>query len=435
MNIARFDQLLISISNQIQQYLTNKHHVPLYTHLLQHDFNNLIQVYLKIRHHLVSHRWKQEARLPILPIKELKKQLHEHTSASLKQHLHPKQIAHLIKTAACFLNKDIIKIISDETLTQKDTLKNTLANSVFIPVTMLPSIYHHKIDTIIKTLRDLPTTFWVSIVGSQALFALLITISHENFDPKDIYHIMETRDLDIRVIAKPDISDAEFKYVQNKLYNIMKSFNPQIEQNSGMIPNGRYCTFTDKNAKFDLVLTTDNTEFSNCSVAMPLFDYTQCMFMDYTALIRLAKHEICIYQLENYITYSNTNALAYTMKLLTMLEWLKFKLVPSQQTAWSSMNAEYMNSIKSFFYKKYQHSAPHQIPEQSTQPLFCASYDDFPPLPSTASTILVNKTETIPKPIIFLAPSIASIPTPAVQQLRDQDFPPLSITTRHQKQR
>ncbi|MBP9723106.1 MAG: hypothetical protein KBD64_08175 [Gammaproteobacteria bacterium] len=408
MNVALFDKKLITLSGLVRSFSTTHDPSSAQAFLIRHDFSNLLELYKKIRRHLIAYRWKKESKLPVMPDSELTMKIARASSdgATPAEAL---TLEHYLKTLACFINKDIAKIVSEPTV--PEDLKKILSNRVFIPITLLPPKYRHTICTVINQLRDLPSTFNVSIVGSQALFGLIITLLDKDIDPRNIFEVMNTRDLDVRVIAPIDISKDAFDDAVFKLGTVMRSLSsasPEIH--AGSYKESRFCTFTNRESKFDLVLTTANTEISSASFGLPLFEYSSCMFVDYTALRRLAKHELYIYELTTYIRDSNFIALAYIIKQRRMLERWGFALSFEQQHEWENIPAKLMDEARQEFNRKYAATAIDWVIGSVAATVTPTRYDEkhFPSLPDAGSAASpasrVLHTTAWKKPLLLAPP-------------------------------
>lgn len=407
MNIPRFDQVLIKLNHSVLHFCSTKQNNTIYKNIFSYDIKNLIQYYLTVRTILIQHRQGEDAKLPTLSINEFKKRLYSNSTPRKDLDLKSIDIAHSFRTASCFINKDIVRIIKEQQLPELKEV--ALSKAIFIPISLLPVRYHQIIHNIIAVTYSLSTHLMISIVGSQAMFALLVTLYDTEVDPIDIYKHMDSRDLDIRLVAPSNISDEAFiSYIQ--FLALHMNFNSEATQRSEILPHLKYCTFTDRKANLDLVLTTDNTEFSNCSVAIPLFDWHR-VFMHPKALLAISHGQIIINHLEQYVSTNNIIALAYIMKLINLLSPWDFQLSTEQQLIWEKIPEKSMKEIQEKHHQKYLTDAI--LPQAK----LCVPFDEknFPPLVLHSAGIRTITTGTLPT-------------APTLQPLQEKDFPKLRAT-------
>ncbi len=424
MNTLEFDKRLIETAQAIKYFNSVRTNQQTYKQIFSFDLSSILMAYLSVRDVLIRNRRGDEAYLCPLTLKQLQRELYS-IKSSKRHDLSQKNIAHNLRTASCFLNKAIIRILKEGVLTASQD--NHLAKAVYLPISMLPVKYHQFISKVIEIMAE-PTgifnMFSISIVGSQALFAFLVTILETHIDPRELFNFMETRDLDIRLLVPENFTDEQFKYCI-ELIKYKFQFSPSIIERCFISPSLKYCTFTDHGSKLDFVLSTDHRQFSNCAISIPLTNFNRAT-MRPEGLLSLSNCLIDVPSLDEDIENNNVAALAFIMKLINILTPWDMRLLEAQQKKWDSISD--LTSIRAIYDAKYLPTA--YKPKDSTVPAVSLTDKDFPPLvPSSIPSSHEGEPTERAKQGAVQTRMWPSTKKPSSTYDMDKQFPALSLGT------
>ena len=408
MNINRFDTLLINVNHSVARFCdADQGNRNIYKPIYRHDVATLTRQYLSVRRILIQNCRPSESDITLTHA-ELLRAIHYLPKTKCPD-FNLKSIAHELFLAACFLNKEILRLLNnnrDQSIpgvkkVLSKECEDSLAKAIFIPICMLEAGKFKFIKTILEQMDDLSSLFKISIVGSQALYALLITLDERHNDPRQHFEFMASRDLDIKILMPKGAKTQEFKSYTDLIMTRLH-LDSKLKPEPVDTPTLKYWTYTDRDKKIDVVLTNDERQFSNCSVNIALF--SNRMFLTPDSLIALNRGQIVVPALGQCVDSDSIPALAFVSKLLNILSPWGFRLASHHQHDWDRISPESSEKIQSMYTRKYlptEYSKKQiaSVPPEMTE-------EEFPSLTTTTAT-------PHPAASAFAPEQSAVIPSPA----------------------